>query len=240
MKNLIFDLSKIVTMLTAIALGALSLGPGWSVFMKDSERAAYLLERKRDQLETACRATPDSIALHDELATVCEELGLWGDAFRCRERLISLEPASAKRYWDLADSLSTMRSDGLRYFGCRREDVPERVIALYQAAVTRAPRDESLAKEFAMTFYSLGSGFQKEAIAAWKHSLEISTSVQSAKEAHLHLSRWLSRSEELSEARWHLRQAEGFGNDMLVRETQRFLALVEMESGATNHALAAP
>jgi len=240
MKNLVFEFSKIVTLLATIGVGALSLGPGWSVFMDDGAQAAYFLERKRDRLDKACRATPDSIALHGELATVCEELGLWSDAFRCREKLIALEPASAKRYRDFADSLSAMRSDGLQYFGCRREEIPERVIALYQAAVMRAPRDESLAREFAMTFYSLGGGFENEAIAAWRHSLEISASEQAGKEAHLHLARWLSRSEGLSEARWHLQQAEGFGNDMLVRETRRFLATVEMESGVTKHALLAP
>jgi len=160
MKNLVFEFSKIVTLLATIGVGALSLGPGWSVFMDDGAQAAYFLERKRDRLDKACRATPDSIALHGELATVCEELGLWSDAFRCREKLIALEPASAKRYRDFADSLSAMRSDGLQYFGCRREEIPERVIALYQAAVMRAPRDESLAREFAMTFYSLGGGFE--------------------------------------------------------------------------------
>jgi tetratricopeptide (TPR) repeat protein len=233
MKNFVFEISKLVSLLAAVGVGFLSLGPGWSVVMDEGARAKYFMERQRAHLEKACRESPDSIALHSQLADICEELGLYQDAFRCREKLIELESESPTHYRDFASILSTFRVDAAAYFKCHTDEIPARVAELYRAAALRAPTDESLAREFAMSFYSFGGDFKSEAVSAWKHTLDIATNEQAGKEAHLHMARWLTKSGEYSRARRHLQRADGLQNIQLIALTEKSLATAEMEAGVS-------
>lgn len=233
MKNFVLEISKFFMLLATAGLGFLSLGPGWSVFMDEGARAKYLLERQRDHLEHACRDAPDSIALHAQLAETCEELVLYQDAFRCREKLIELDPESAMHYRDFASDLSILRAEGAAYFQCSPEDVPERVVNLFKAAVEHAPQDENLAREFANSFYLFVGEFNNEAVAAWKHALNIATNDQAGREAHLHIARWLTRSGKLARARWHLQRAEGLRNTQLIAVTENSLANAERAAGVS-------
>jgi tetratricopeptide (TPR) repeat protein len=233
MKHVVLEVSKLVTLIAAVCTGLLSLGPGWSVFIDEGARAKYFLERQRDHLEKACRAAPDSIALHAQLAETYEELGVYQDVFRCRQKLIELDPESPLHYRDFANDLSILRTEGAAYFQCNLEDVPARVVNLFKAAVELAPQDEALTREYAMSFYLIGGDFKAEAVAAWKHSLDIATDEQTGKEAHLHMARWLTRSGKLSRARWHLIRADGFQNAQLIAVTENSLAQAEREAGIT-------
>ena len=231
MKNLVLEISKLVSLLAAVGVGFLSLGPGWSVFMNEGARAKYFMERQRAHLERACGKTPDSIGLHAQLADICEELGLYQQAFLCHEKVIELEPGSAMLYRDFASLLSTFRVAGASHFQCRPDEVPARAMSLFQAAIELAPRDESLAREYAMSFYSIGGDFKDEGVAAWRRVLDIATSDQAGKEAHLHMARWLTRSGKLARARRHLQRAEGLLNTKLIAVTENSLANAERATG---------
>ena len=146
-------------------------------------------EGARIQYENSRQLDPKNPAVWNQLANYYGEYGGLTNAFAYYTEAIRLDPSEPVYYQNFATTVYLFRKDAREFYGLTEQQVFDKALGLYRAAMKLAPNDLVLASDYAESYYGIRPLRTNDALMAWTNCLNICRDENEREGVQIHLAR---------------------------------------------------
>jgi tetratricopeptide (TPR) repeat protein len=180
-------------------------------------------EEAINQWEKVREMAPTNPAAWNNLANIYGHIGPVKKAFQYYEKAMELDPKEPVYFENMATTVYLYRRDAMDMYRISEEEVFNKSLDLYKAAMRLDPTNLVLATDFAQSYYGIKPLRSDDAIAAWNHALSLAKSDVEKQGIFLHLARVELNSGKFDEAQSHLDKVKDPDMDTLKKRLQKNL-----------------
>ncbi len=194
------------------------------------------------QYENAKQLDPKNPAVWNNLANYYGEFSPVTNAFTYYAEAIRLNPSEPVYYQNFATTVYLFRKDAREFFNLSEQQVFDKALGLYQAAMKLAPHDFVLATDYAESYYGIRPLRTNAALMAWTNAMNVAATDAERQGVELHLARIKIAAGRFDEARAHINAVTNTAYFDLKQRLMRSLedhahpaaSTVDAEGSATN------
>jgi len=186
------------------------------------------------QLERARELDPNEPSVWNNLANHYGHNGLVTKAFDYYTQAIALNPNEPVYYHNFGTTMFLFRKDAMEHYHLNEQQVFDKALALYHAALKLAPDDFPLASDVAQTFYGIRPPRTDDALRAWTNAFNLARDDIERQGVQTHFARVKLHAARFDEARLHLNIVTNEMYAELKRRLTRSLNAEETKTKGTN------
>lgn len=184
------------------------------------------------QYENAKQIDPSNPAVWNNLANYYGENGPLTNAFEYYTEAIRLDPTEPIYYENFATTVYLYRKDAREYYDINEQQVFDKALGLYRAAMKLEPHDYQLATEYALSYYGIKPLRTNDALMAWTNVLNVAQTEGEREGVELHLARVKIAAGLFDQAQRHLDTVTNAAYADMRRRLER--SLNDHQRAATN------
>jgi tetratricopeptide (TPR) repeat protein len=146
-------------------------------------------EAAKVQYDNSKQIDPKNPAVWNQLANYYGEFGELTNAFADYAEAIRLDPTEPVYYQNFATTVYLYRKDAREFYGITEQQVFDKALGLYQAAMKLSPNDLVLATDYAESYYGIRPLRTNDALVAWTNCLRICKDDNEREGILIHLAR---------------------------------------------------
>ncbi|HKI70169.1 MAG TPA: hypothetical protein VKA67_11305 [Verrucomicrobiae bacterium] len=153
------------------------------------------------QLEKARELDPTDPAIWNNLANYYGHRSPVKKAFAYYAKAIELDPHESVYYFNLATTVYLFRKDAKEYYHINEQQVFDKAMKLYRAALKLDPTNFPLASDLAQSYYGIKPWRFEDALQAWTNALHIAHDDVEREGVYIHFARVNYLAGRLTQAR---------------------------------------
>lgn len=165
--------------------------------IREEEEAVVQMEKAKD-------IDPKNPAAWNNLANHYGHRGPVKKAFEYYAKAMELDPKESTYPWNLATTTYLFRVDAREFYNIDEQEVFNRAMTLYSAALKLDPTNLVLATDLAQSYYGIKPMRTNDALLAWTNALALAKTSDEQQGIFLHLARVELNTGRFEEARRHL------------------------------------
>jgi tetratricopeptide (TPR) repeat protein len=178
-------------------------------------------EGEFEQLQKARELDPTIPSVWNNLANYYGEHSPVTNAFACYEKAIQLDPTEPVYYDNFGTTVYLFRKDAREYYHLTEQQVFDKALGLYAAALKLDPTNFLRASDLAMSYYGIKPLRTNDALGAWTNALSLARDEVEREGVYIHFARIKGQIGQFDAAR---KQLEAVTNqmyaDMKIRVTR--------------------